>query len=242
MKSVWVSAGVALALVVLVSCGDSTDNGGPAQGAERGACYGNHTCNDELSCISDLCVDASGIGGADNSGGAGGTSSAGRGGSSGSSGRSGNSGGVGGAVGGGGGGEAGLSGSAGDASSDGGAAGASSAEPTKAALHITWSLEGADSHNPLTCTAAGGSTISILTTPNAGSDVAEDLFDCSVGQGSVVLDFGAYSAVTSLLNQQMQTLGDSSQLKVNLTGSVCDQIVSGHCVHDFAVKVLIDGK
>jgi hypothetical protein len=30
--------------------------GGAADGTERGACYGNGTCNDGLTCLSDLCV------------------------------------------------------------------------------------------------------------------------------------------------------------------------------------------
>ena len=31
---------------------------GPTEGSEKGACYGNHTCDDGLSCYSQLCVKA----------------------------------------------------------------------------------------------------------------------------------------------------------------------------------------
>lgn len=41
-------------LLVLAGCGK--DSAAAAQGAERGACYGNGTCNDGLVCLSNLCV------------------------------------------------------------------------------------------------------------------------------------------------------------------------------------------
>ncbi len=51
-------------LVAVVGCnkGDASTGGGgsgevgPADGTERGRCYGNRTCNDGLMCLSDLCV------------------------------------------------------------------------------------------------------------------------------------------------------------------------------------------
>jgi hypothetical protein len=46
-------------VVVLSSLACNTSRSsppGPAPGTERGACYGNRTCNDGLSCLSDLCV------------------------------------------------------------------------------------------------------------------------------------------------------------------------------------------
>lgn len=43
---------IALALCATISCKDKT----PPVGTERGACYGNGTCNDGFECTSDLCV------------------------------------------------------------------------------------------------------------------------------------------------------------------------------------------
>ena len=42
--------------LVLVGCGSGTDY---PQGAEKGSCYPNHTCNAGLTCLSDTCVNAS---------------------------------------------------------------------------------------------------------------------------------------------------------------------------------------
>ncbi len=44
-------------LVVTAACRTSVPDG-----AERGPCYGNHTCDPGLACLSDLCVRAPGIG------------------------------------------------------------------------------------------------------------------------------------------------------------------------------------
>jgi len=43
---------------LLVACGNVTSNA-PCQGAEMCRCYPNHTCDGSLSCLSNLCVDAS---------------------------------------------------------------------------------------------------------------------------------------------------------------------------------------
>jgi hypothetical protein len=43
-----------LVLVVVAACGNSAKSGG--DGTERGACYGNGTCNAGLTCLSNRCV------------------------------------------------------------------------------------------------------------------------------------------------------------------------------------------
>jgi hypothetical protein len=43
------------ALVVAVGM-SAACGAGPVTGDERGPCYGNHTCNDGLACLSDVCV------------------------------------------------------------------------------------------------------------------------------------------------------------------------------------------
>ena len=50
-----------IALLLLSACGKSEtpepqDSQDPAVGEEMGACYGNQTCNDGLSCVNDMCV------------------------------------------------------------------------------------------------------------------------------------------------------------------------------------------
>jgi len=47
-------AGVVVLVVALVACKKA--DGAAAEGAERGRCYGNGTCNQGLVCLSDLCV------------------------------------------------------------------------------------------------------------------------------------------------------------------------------------------
>lgn len=52
----WIVAALALALA-LGGCGKAADAPAAAPaGTERGACYGNGTCNDGLVCLSALCV------------------------------------------------------------------------------------------------------------------------------------------------------------------------------------------
>ena len=48
---------------LLFACGNVTSDA-PCQGAETCQCYPNHTCNGTLSCLSNLCVDASAAGAA----------------------------------------------------------------------------------------------------------------------------------------------------------------------------------
>jgi endoglucanase len=52
------NVGVALAGFITVACGD--DGGECAEGTEGCACYPNESCNDDLSCLSNLCVDPDG--------------------------------------------------------------------------------------------------------------------------------------------------------------------------------------
>jgi hypothetical protein len=64
---------IALAIVSLigltvVGCGGGS---GPAAGSERGACYGNGTCNTGLECLSNICVKPATTGAAGTSGAAG---------------------------------------------------------------------------------------------------------------------------------------------------------------------------
>jgi hypothetical protein len=54
-------AALVLALLLVAACknqdaGASAPPSGAPAGTERGACYGNNTCNDGLVCLSDLCV------------------------------------------------------------------------------------------------------------------------------------------------------------------------------------------
>lgn len=46
-----IRASFVVAAGVMAGCG-----AGPVTGDERGPCYGNHTCNDGLACLSDVCV------------------------------------------------------------------------------------------------------------------------------------------------------------------------------------------
>ena len=48
---------------LLFACGNATSEA-PCQGAEKCQCYPNNTCNGTLSCLSNLCVDASAAGAA----------------------------------------------------------------------------------------------------------------------------------------------------------------------------------
>lgn len=48
---------IALASIVFWLCSCSAPKSS-AEGAEKGPCYGNNTCNEGLSCYSDLCVKA----------------------------------------------------------------------------------------------------------------------------------------------------------------------------------------
>src|SRR3954463_15105698 len=52
-----------LGLSLLFACGNVTSDA-PCQGAETCQCYPNNTCNGALSCLSNLCVDASNAGAA----------------------------------------------------------------------------------------------------------------------------------------------------------------------------------
>ncbi|MCA9674112.1 MAG: hypothetical protein KC464_03640, partial [Myxococcales bacterium] len=45
-----------LACVLLVACNKAGGDGATGQGKERGACYGNGTCDDGLQCMSEVCV------------------------------------------------------------------------------------------------------------------------------------------------------------------------------------------
>lgn len=61
MRSRWVDAVVVVVMVVvgLAACKKAPESGkaaGTADGTERGACYGNGTCNQGLTCLSKLCV------------------------------------------------------------------------------------------------------------------------------------------------------------------------------------------
>jgi hypothetical protein len=53
-------------LVVIAACRHAEPDGG-----ERGPCYGNHTCDPGLACLSDLCVRAPGVASAGSGGGSG---------------------------------------------------------------------------------------------------------------------------------------------------------------------------
>ncbi len=103
------------------ACGSSS----PSQGGVGQACFPNGTCNAGLACLSNLCVNATGAGGAAGTSGAAGTGVAGKGGAGGTSNIGGASG-VGGGAGSGGG-AAGTSGSAGTA----GGAGAGCPSPSQ---------------------------------------------------------------------------------------------------------------
>jgi hypothetical protein len=49
--------GLIAIVVLLVACKkDGAPSSGGTEGSERGACYGNGTCNDGLTCLSNLCV------------------------------------------------------------------------------------------------------------------------------------------------------------------------------------------
>lgn len=52
-RSVWF-----VLMFVLAGCGGDPSTSSPPAGGEGGPCYGNGTCDDGLSCLSDLCVDA----------------------------------------------------------------------------------------------------------------------------------------------------------------------------------------
>lgn len=52
----WPGATLLLALVAYGGCSDSHDEAPCPAGSERCACYGNHTCDEGLECLSDLCV------------------------------------------------------------------------------------------------------------------------------------------------------------------------------------------
>jgi hypothetical protein len=52
----WLGLALVAVAQVATGCGSSSDSSGPARGAERGACYGNGTCNAGLRCLSNLCV------------------------------------------------------------------------------------------------------------------------------------------------------------------------------------------
>src|SRR5437764_14797354 len=45
-----------VAALTALACTKSSGSDAPAAGKERGACYGNHTCDQGLQCLSDLCV------------------------------------------------------------------------------------------------------------------------------------------------------------------------------------------
>lgn len=47
---------VLVAALIAGACAKDPSSATPAAGSERGACYGNGTCNDGLVCLSDLCV------------------------------------------------------------------------------------------------------------------------------------------------------------------------------------------
>ncbi len=75
-KSTWIALQSVLAFVTAVSCfgGSSHDNGGNcAEGSEGCACYGNATCDADLSCLSNLCVNAASGGSAGSSASSGGS-------------------------------------------------------------------------------------------------------------------------------------------------------------------------
>jgi hypothetical protein len=50
------AAAAAVVAVALAGCDGRNGWAAAAEGTERGACYGNRTCNDGLVCLSDLCV------------------------------------------------------------------------------------------------------------------------------------------------------------------------------------------
>jgi hypothetical protein len=111
---------MAAALIALaISCGGGGGSGGNA-GSERGQCYPNHTCNDGLECLRNVCVrgnsgdGSAGVGGNPPTGGPGGTA--------GPLGAAGSTAGVGGGTAGAGGG---IAGTGGGAAGAGGGAGAS---------------------------------------------------------------------------------------------------------------------
>ena len=55
MPSMWKLVGVLVLVAAVAGCKEGAAGSGK-EGAERGACYGNGTCNDGLVCLSDLCV------------------------------------------------------------------------------------------------------------------------------------------------------------------------------------------
>jgi hypothetical protein len=60
------------ALLLATTCGSSNRSAPCPQGAERCACFGNSTCNTGLTCLSNLCVNTGGAGGAGDTSGSGG--------------------------------------------------------------------------------------------------------------------------------------------------------------------------
>jgi len=217
-------------------CSDDEKANGPAVGSERGACYGNKTCDDGLTCLSDLCVAVSGAGG--DAGGSGITHAG--------NSASGNS-----AAGSGGAdhGDAGASSAAGEPNGfagggEAGAAGAAgSTPPTAGALRLTWSLKGADSQNTLSCAAAGGPTVSVIGTKvGSPNDVTEDLFDCADGSADVLYDFGSYTFVVQLVNDQSQALGELVNFDLTFDSMPCVEVSADRCVKAKTVVLPVDGK
>lgn len=51
-----------------MACDEDGDGDGPAEGAEKGACFPNETCDAGLTCLSNICVNENGAGGSANPG------------------------------------------------------------------------------------------------------------------------------------------------------------------------------
>ncbi|HWA78256.1 MAG TPA: glycoside hydrolase family 5 protein [Polyangiaceae bacterium] len=126
-------------------CSGKSESKSCEEGDEGCACYPNHTCNGELSCLSDLCVDASGnpdgTGGASvNKGGNRGTST----GSTASTGSSASTGGKSATSGGKAGSTGGTGNTNGGTTANGGSSGGASSAPTPVDLHGALSVSGTD--------------------------------------------------------------------------------------------------
>jgi hypothetical protein len=86
-------------------------------------------------------------------------------------------------------------------------------------------------------------TVQVTSTSLASSvNVHEDPFSCAAGAGNALhYAFGTYTVVVQLLNGLDQSLGSSSAKQIAVAASACDQIISGDCVENDVVNILVDG-
>jgi fibro-slime domain-containing protein len=182
----WLSAVVIAAVVGTGTAGCGSSSPSP-QGGERQPCYANHTCNDGLACLSDVCVKAaaggtggamSGRGGAGGSvGSAGTTGSAGTGGATATGGTAGSiggataTGGTAGSIGGAGGSSGGSAGSS--AGTTGGTAGSSVAGAGGATGGSAGAMGGSGGAN-----GGRGGTAGVISLPVCGNGVLESGEGC----------------------------------------------------------------